>query len=1050
MHANIIRFALLLLCASIQVSVWGQIREVRNVPTPEVSNLGTFGSVPVGHYTGTPNISVPLYTMKVGKLSIPLQAMYHTANVKPHVPPTCLGIGWALSAGGYISRSVKGCQDEKCANSVGLGYYFNHSRINAIENSPNKPQQLITSANMSNQYTIDLSADEFTFNFNGYSGTFFMDKDSTWRVISDDNIKVELTNVKLISELESRFHLRHYAVGSNQRFFDKFTLTTPDGTRYEFGGGNATEYSVPYYNQVSGELIASCWRLSKITTVDNRVVTFDYATDSFMCDIHYAPQKLSYNIIGYSGHIVNTGKSGYSGFLMMPSRLTQITCDNEIITFDYDRVNYGYKFKDNSDNLTCFYWQGNSEVRYLYYLDQELNNYRLCGFMGIEPSDYANETRVREAIANQITHDYLSSITVRKSNNKILLIDFAFNQEKPRKLLSGIKYNVWQYSVIDDETTVNMVPSYPDSPNGGINPPSTQNPIELEIGNKTMIYRYTFDYYKNNNPNAIWPDKYPLIYTDSWGYYSDSGQWNGVTDGQNVSDYTARTPSISSTKAGVLKSITYPTGGKTEFAYELNDYSKVFDLYNQTVNEISGTPRCSGGLRVKTLSNYDSSGNLLYSKEYIYKYTENTNEKSSGISKGDPCFHEKFLTGNGNDYIDFYSFDDINPYPMNFNTPSVGYSTVIEKLKDNNGNILSTTKYQYTNYDADINNNAHMDVQADCTANVFGNRIYSCAPFTSMALERGKLVSKEVMDGNDQVLNKNTFKYERSAGNPYTTVSQDFYHIQLDQYNPYRLDISYMYKTYTNRYLVSVSKKEETMDNGKYKFEEEYKYHDKYGLPIQKTVVSNNGERLQTSYFYNTDYYDSKNMILPARIEEKKNGACSETKYNYRLSNPLSNTGVPYIDKQTTTCSAAKSSLPAQERIDYTVTQVDEYGNPIEVDEKGITTLLIWSYKGQRLIASIQNASYLEVRNTLDKELKEFSAMSAPSISMDVLRTELPKALVCTYKYDNRLNLISKTEPNGMTYTYSYDFLDRLTGEYRLVNGTAELLNAYKYNYKTK
>ena len=130
-----IRHTLFLLYVMITTPILGQVREVHNVPSPEVASLGTFGAIPVGHYTGTPNISVPLYTMQVGKLSIPIQAMYHPANVKPHTPPSCLGIGWALSAGGYIARSIKVNQDEKEVAGSKPGYYFNHAKIKEIDNA---------------------------------------------------------------------------------------------------------------------------------------------------------------------------------------------------------------------------------------------------------------------------------------------------------------------------------------------------------------------------------------------------------------------------------------------------------------------------------------------------------------------------------------------------------------------------------------------------------------------------------------------------------------------------------------------------------------------------------------------------------------------------------------------------------------------------------------------------------------------------------------------------------------------------------------------------
>mgnify|MGYP000160624186 CR=1 FL=1 len=55
----LVKSIFLILCSLISLSVNGQIREVKNAPSAEVANLGTFGTVPVGLYTGTPNISVP-------------------------------------------------------------------------------------------------------------------------------------------------------------------------------------------------------------------------------------------------------------------------------------------------------------------------------------------------------------------------------------------------------------------------------------------------------------------------------------------------------------------------------------------------------------------------------------------------------------------------------------------------------------------------------------------------------------------------------------------------------------------------------------------------------------------------------------------------------------------------------------------------------------------------------------------------------------------------------------------------------------------------------
>lgn len=457
------------------------------------------------------------------------------------------------------------------------------------------------------------------------------------------------------------------------------------------------------------------------------------------------------------------------------------------------------------------------------------------------------------------------------------------------------------------------------------------------------------------------------------------------------------------------------------------------------IKSVAGT---AGGLRVKSLTNYDTDGSLLYSVDYIYKNTLNGN--SSGISKGEPCFHDRiYFKESKSDYIDFYSFDNISPYPLNFNTPDVGYSTVFEELKDKDGQLIRRTKYQYTNYDTDINNNSHIDLPAFYTANVYDS--YASAPFTSMAFERGRLTSKEVMDAGNNVLERNTYEYIRSKGMPYTIISHE-YHRNIKQ------DIfafSYMYNTYANRYLVSVNKKQQKRDNGYFNCETRYQYND-YDMPVSETLKDYNGDIVSTSYQYSFDdsansWMREKNILLPTSFSKTQNNYTTTEVTHYSQST----SGAPYVSKKETTWTASNFG-EMKSRVNFTVDRADRYGNPIVWTENGITTVLIWSHKGRKLVATIQNATYDEVKTALGKAPEDLSGLQLPPVSLEELREKLNDALVFTYSYDSRLNLASKTDPNGLSHTYSYDDLGRLTAEYRKVGDTRELLKSYKYNYSTK
>ena len=299
---------------------------IKNVPSPEIAGLGEYGKVPVSLYTGVPDISVPIYELKAGNYSLSLAASYHLASVKPNSQSGCLGLGWNLIAGGYITRSVRGMYDEKCqSNGYAPGYYAHASKLKNISNEQFKAETMHIQSTENDYY--ELTADEFSFSVCGYSGNFYYAGNGEWNVVSDQDIRVEFNPVDgegflSLSEVGKRLDVSRWGASTrNNRFFNKFTLITPDGCRYEFGGINATEYSIPYYARYNSDLIATTWRLSKITTVDKRVIEFSYDTSAIMCDLRYVPQqKVVTNIpCTYSG--IQSGRSGMTGYLLFPVNL---------------------------------------------------------------------------------------------------------------------------------------------------------------------------------------------------------------------------------------------------------------------------------------------------------------------------------------------------------------------------------------------------------------------------------------------------------------------------------------------------------------------------------------------------------------------------------------------------------------------------------------------------------------------------------------------------------------------------------------------------------
>lgn len=95
-----------------------------NIQSPNTASLGTYGNIPVSLYTGTPDISVPIYQINEGSIPLDIYLAHDASGVRVNAVPGWVGQNWSLQAGGMIQRSVKGrCADEFDVTRGSNDYY---------------------------------------------------------------------------------------------------------------------------------------------------------------------------------------------------------------------------------------------------------------------------------------------------------------------------------------------------------------------------------------------------------------------------------------------------------------------------------------------------------------------------------------------------------------------------------------------------------------------------------------------------------------------------------------------------------------------------------------------------------------------------------------------------------------------------------------------------------------------------------------------------------------------------------------------------------------
>jgi YD repeat-containing protein len=216
--------------------------------SPEAAGIARYGNYEVNMFSGLPNISIPLYDIKVGGLTVPISISYHAGGIKVSDMASWIGLGWSLSASGSVNRRVMGRPDELSGGYLNGGPVirdvssFNGSVTGDLDYLANIVKGI-----------VDVEPDIYSYNFPGGGGKFFFKKDNQAVLMPRGNVGVSRTQLT-----------------STQNF----DLTDASGNGYKF---DVMEMAYAG-NGISTNDAASTWWLSRMVSANKQdTISFTYS-----------------------------------------------------------------------------------------------------------------------------------------------------------------------------------------------------------------------------------------------------------------------------------------------------------------------------------------------------------------------------------------------------------------------------------------------------------------------------------------------------------------------------------------------------------------------------------------------------------------------------------------------------------------------------------------------------------------------------------------------------------------------------------------------------
>ncbi len=1041
--------------------------EMNIVPnSPTVGALGKYGEWPVDYSHGLPNINIPIYTLETGSINLPISLSYHASGIKVDDEASWVGLGWSLNAGGVITRTINGKDDfaptyidVKTFDQIVNGDYPTYDEINSVcEKNAYDGQPL-----------ADAEPDIFSYNFAGYSGQFYLERTGigTYKahfIENHNGLKITDVNYQIV-------HGQTYFTTSTTI---SFTIIDNQGNKFFFQNQEQNFSGYSYYNfqKMSNSdpvNIAIDLNSSTITTLSFvsgwYLSRIESPNGNNYIDFHYSPLT-RFVVSGFSGlqlyHSDEYPSPSWRSIPYFPVGSYNIPIkyiSSCIKTYKLDSIttssNIRIKFESNYERIDLvkhipFPVPSIQHTYALSQIDIGENNKNIISWKF--NYEYFNSNVTTEDVGwadNTNSFNFrlkLKSLTKVNVNTGNFSKPFLFsyygegeNEHKmPFKHSFGNK-DIYNYCNREASTTEATNPIYLFSNRNAV--------VDATINSINGVFQTNACYSWPPGPSGGACDMSCAI-----KYYSS------IYSSANFSDGRDGSPDSTYAILYSLKRITYPTGGHSDFGYELNTFYRE----SKIGAEPSVFKRYGGGLRIKFIKTTDNLTNKTLVKEYNYHQSGIVTTAQKYVY---PLLN-KIINNNGNNPpTGIYPNIILTAQPILYSKP-VEYGDITET------NPLGSVEYKYT---------TSWDFRPKYESWYFGMYYSGCYtfvpfqfisdiyPYTKGWQEKpfftGKLKSKTVYDKTNRIVQQeiNTYKYIEGDGiyameanywsDPEGNVRANIFKIPTGK--------AFLDTVYEKNYYYGENNTMCVIDTAI------YEYDINHELLKEKTTYSSKNDKLRSVFKYPFDITNPEDVytsqeVLDSLISKNIIGISllNEDFSNNKLTKGLITTFNYYKNDKNLLFKASYLKYEGKYNTFFTIDEYNSKGNVLQYHKRSNNNVaFIWNKTGNYPIVKAENTTYEELNNWLnmlqpdmDAFLESLGDLSSEQARIDwasfneTLRGLLPNAQITTYTYIPLVGMSSKCDINGNATYYQYDNLNRLE---TIRDNDYNIIKHIDYHYKS-